>query len=134
VPVECLNLFSWHEFEVMVCGTAEVDLLILKQATKYEGISETSLSIKLFWQAMESFSHAERRLFLKFVWARSRMPQSAAKFPQPFKIHSMSKRGALPMSHTCFFQLDLPTDCETLEVMQKRLRTAFTMSGAFGNG
>jgi E3 ubiquitin-protein ligase HERC2 len=132
VPIETLHFFSWHEFEIMVCGTREVDLCVLKQATRYEGVDEGGLPVKLFWQAMESFSHAERRLFLQFVWARSRMPQSAAKFPQAFKIHGLSKRGALPMSHTCFFQLDLPTDCETLEVMQKRLRTAFTMSGAFG--
>jgi Ca2+-binding EF-hand superfamily protein len=133
VPIECFNLFSWHEFEVMVCGGADVDLQVLKQGTKYEGVSENSTPVKLFWQAMESFSQEERRLFLKFVWGRSRLPQSAAKFPQPFVIARLGS-GILPMSHTCFFRLDLPMEIEKLDLMQQRLRIAFTMSGAFGNG
>jgi len=64
------------------------------------------------------------------VWARSRLPSSAADFNQKFKLQSAVGEGPkqnpdewLPKAHTCFFSLNLPRYSSD-EVMAKQLRYA----------
>lgn len=46
--------------------------------------------MQLLWQALESFSHEDRRFFLRFVWGRSRLPADAnVSLSQPFKIQQV---------------------------------------------
>jgi hypothetical protein len=55
--------------------------------------------MQLFWKVLQEFSGQERKLFLGFVWGRSRLP---AEPSQPFTIDSGGGRNdSLPMSHTC---------------------------------
>lgn len=91
------------------------------------------VSSQCFHQVLRSLAEDEKSLFLKFVWgyglcsclcvcaprncvvvnvcSRSRLPLSEAQFTQNFKLTRMSHSNpdaALPVAHTCFFQLDLP--------------------------
>jgi hypothetical protein len=90
--------------------------------------------VKLFWEAMESFSHEERRKFLMFVWGRSRLPDAAWKFTQRFTIGATYR--PWPESHSCFFKIDLPVNGQITElhVMQERLRIAFNECTTFEQG
>ena len=90
----------------------QVDLNLLKLCTKYEGFTEESTSVQLLWQALESFNHDERSLFLRFVWGRSRLPLLVSDFESKFLVRRLRMRSAatdpndaLPVSHTCFFQV-----------------------------
>ena len=62
--------------------------------------------MKMVWQVLEEFSGQERKLFLGFVWGRSRLP---AQPSQPFTIDSGGGRSdaMLPMSHTCMVRFVL---------------------------
>ena len=68
----------------------------------------------------------QHTLFLRFVWARSRMPTSAQDIPMNFKLQS--GQGAarekpdqyLPHAQTCFFSLSLP-NYSTKEILKAKL-------------
>ena len=88
--------------------------------------------MKRFWSVLRSFDDAERSAFLRFVWARSRLPPSSAEFHQKFKIQSAVGDGPkadpdayLPKAHTCFFSLNLPR-YTSHEVMARKLRYAMS--------
>ncbi|EFC47682.1 ubiquitin protein ligase [Naegleria gruberi] len=118
------SLFSWHELERNVCGIPDVDVEKLKQHTIYEGYTIQSREIKHFWEIMQAFSPEQRSLFLKFVWGRGRMPYNESEaFSNPMKIQKLDRPNpdiVLPLSHTCFFSIELPS-YSTKEIMKEKL-------------
>ncbi|GLE01309.1 hypothetical protein PINS_up010139 [Pythium insidiosum] len=144
VPVTTLGLLTWEELEKRVCGVAEVDIELLKQNTEYdEDLSPNDEFIQRFWRVLAAMSDEDKRAFLRFVWARSRLPIGSAQFHQKFKIQSLASSASqaadnngssvaaattssgtadqqLPKSHTCFFALQLPR-YSTDEICRKQL-------------
>lgn len=126
IPYRLLSIYTWDQLEEMVCGKPIIDIVLLKSVTEYSSCSATDQHIIYFWQAMEEFSNEERSMFIRFTWGRSRLPLTADGFPQRFKLQSFGKSPAdsyLPISHTCFFSLELPR-YSTLEIMKEKLRYA----------
>merc|ERR1712066_142241 len=80
VPVPLLSLFTGFELETMVCGSPDIPLHLLKSVATYKGVEANSPLVSWFWETMEEFSNAERSLFLRFVWGRTRLPRSIADF------------------------------------------------------
>jgi len=75
---------------------------------------------------------------LKFIWGRTTIPNLNIKM----KIDKMNKQPAdnyLPVSHTCFFTLDLP-NYSSKEIMKEKLLyaiincKAIDLDGAAGEG
>jgi hypothetical protein len=95
--------------------------------TEYDGIERSAQSVNFFWEVLREFAPQQRSLFLRFVWGRSRLPASG-EF-RKFKLTKLNKGGNiddyLPVSHTCFFQLDLPS-YSTKEIMRDKLLYAIT--------
>jgi len=121
VPANMLSLFSGYDLELMVCGNPMVDLKVLRKHTQYRHISAGSTLIKNLWKCLESFNMEERQLFLRFVWGRSRLPVSEGDWTQEFTVLALNAGDdKLPISHTCFFSLDLPM-YSSYEVMRKKL-------------
>ncbi|CAM9310758.1 unnamed protein product [Chrysoparadoxa australica] len=123
VPIKLLGLFTWDELEEMVCGKPVNDMGLLERVTEYSGCRKEDPHIAFFWQALKGFTTEEQALFLKFVWGRTRLPLTASQFSQRFKLQSFSRTPPddfLPISHTCFFSLELPA-YSSLEVMRSRL-------------
>jgi len=127
VPSDYLNLFSWKQVEILVCGAANIDIEILKVNTDYEGCSATDAHILLFWEALTEMIPKERTLFLKFVWGRSKLP--SGRDWRHMKITRYNPPGVvnnyLPVSHTCFFTIDLPAYTNK-ETMKNKLLYAVT--------
>lgn len=80
VPVPLLSLFTGHELETMVCGSPDIPLDLLKSVATYKGIDANAPLVHWFWDTLEGFSNAERSLFLRFVWGRTRLPRTIADF------------------------------------------------------
>ena len=79
-----------------------------------------------YFIALREFNNEERSALVRFVWGRSRLPLNSAGFTQRFKIQGFTRTPAdmyLPVSHTCFFSLELPA-YSCLEVMKEKLRYA----------
>ena len=126
VPFQLVSLYSWDQFERMVCGVPMVDIGLLRSVTEYSSCSSSDQHISFFWRCLEDFSLEERQAFLRFTWGRSRLPMNAASFSQNFKIQSFQKSPAdsyFPLAHTCFFSIELPA-YSSLEIMKAKLHYA----------
>jgi hypothetical protein len=111
IPIQLLSLFTWQELELNVCGKNKIDMQLLRENTRYQsGFSDEDEHVQMMWRVLESFSHKQRELFLRFVWGRSRLPLTSVDFQQKFVVLSCAQNNdlVLPISHTCFFQLELP--------------------------
>ena len=141
IQIDLLNLFSWRQVETLVCGTVDVDVDILKENTDYEGCGLSDQHIQYFWEVLREFSQIERSLYLKFVWGRKRLP--SGKDWSHMKVTRYNPAGPvnnyMPVSHTCFFTLDLPA-YTTKEAMRVKLIyaithcTAIDLDGSAGAG
>jgi hypothetical protein len=107
-------LFTAEELETLVCGRRELDVELLKSVTEYEGgLKDSDAHVKWFWEVLEEMGAEDRTAFLKFAWARSRMP-SKSELSTAFHLQQPSGGAAekpdsfLPSAQTCFFSLALP--------------------------
>ncbi|OMJ88244.1 hypothetical protein SteCoe_9826 [Stentor coeruleus] len=128
IPIDLLNLFSWKQVETLVCGAVDVKVDVLRANTEYSsGTNESDPHIGFFWEVLTEMTPKERQLFLRFVWGRSRLP--ASKTFTHMKISKLIPKGPvdnyLPVTHTCFFTIDLPP-YNTKEVMRLKLLYAIT--------
>jgi hypothetical protein len=122
----CQRLFTWYQLERLTCGNPVIDVALLERITQYSGCRRSDQHIEFFWQAVNEFSDEERAALIKFAWARSRLPLTPEGFSQPFKIMNFYKTPAdsyYPVSHTCFFSLELPK-YSSYEIMRDKLRYA----------
>jgi hypothetical protein len=118
LPISILNIIRWNELEEMVCGRPDVDIDLLQSTVEYErGCTSSDPHVLWFWDILKSdFSIDDKKAFIRFVWGRSRLPLNKAGFSQPFKIQGFSRSSVqggiadtyLPVSHTCFFSIELP--------------------------
>lgn len=89
---------------------------------------------------MEEFTPKEKSLFLKFVWGRSKLPPD--KNFRNMKItawHVGDPDKYLPVAHTCFFTLDLPSYTNKNAMKEKLLYAvvnckAIDLDGQAGQG
>lgn len=128
IPPRYFPLLTWKEMEMMVCGNPEIDMELLKKHTIYEGLNANSRLAKDFWHVFESFNTTERSLFLKFIWGRSRLPVSEEAFTQPMKVQKVDRSNPdnyLPLSHTCFFSIELP-NYSSRQILKDKLLYAIT--------
>jgi len=136
IPSAVLTLMRGSELERIVCGSSVVDLKLLKACTEYQSCSATDPHIEFFWQVMEEdFTEEERSLFLRFVWGRSRLPLNKSEFDRLFKIQVLSSSppdNYLPVSHTCFFSIELPRYTSRQACLEK-LRFAIHNCQDFAN-
>ena len=123
LPLEILTLLSGEELRVIICGNPDVDVDLLKRVVEYEGYKESDDVITFFWESLREMTADERKLFLQFVWARSRLPNKESDFEAPFKIMKGSEKSSdetLPSASTCFFSLTLPC-YSSKEILQRKL-------------
>ena len=134
LPYPMLALLTWDELQVQVCGRPKFDVDMLFAQTTYDECSVNDVHIQHFWRCMrERFDDAERSKFLKFVWGQSRLPLRASEFDRKFKIqryHASDAQPAkfLPISHTCFFSIELPRCaewCGSLLMVRARVLVPF---------
>ena len=119
-----LDLISYltpAAIEIRACGEKTIEVERLKAITSYPNCDNNHEIVGRFWRAFESFSSEERSLYLKFVWGRNRLPidtTDVRKHEVRLMCH-MNDKG-FPLSHTCFFQLDIPFYKDD-EICRKRL-------------
>ena len=117
VPEVCLALLTPRELELRVCGKADYTVAELREGATFEGLSSEDRRVKFLWSALEAATPKQRRLFLKFVSGRERMPVKLRVLPL---VTPQSPDAVLPRAATCFFAIELP-DYSTAEIMAKKL-------------
>merc|ERR1719362_1182539 len=132
LPLELFAIFNGSELRDMICGNPECDIDLLQRVVEYVGYNKDDDVISYFWDSLREMTDDQRKLFLQFVWARSRLPLKESDFNAPFKIHKDinnpggdSNSAALPSATTCFFTLSLP-EYNDKETLKKKLLFAIT--------
>ena len=128
IPTEIFSIFSGEEVRNKICGNPEIDVGLLQRVVEYDGYDESSPVITYFWEVLREMNDRERKLFLQFVWARSRLPLKESDFDAPFKIQKDMKtrsqgNDGLPGASTCFFSLTLP-EYKSKEILKQKLMFA----------
>ena len=94
LPAAALPLLGAAGLRAAVCGADDVDVDLLAANTELEeGLSPDAPHVLGLWRVLRSFDAAQRRAFLRFVWARSALPAAAADFTQKFKLQTMTLGG-----------------------------------------
>lgn len=120
IPPRALLLFSASQLEELVCGSPDVNVELWQQNTEASGVSAETVA--LFWRVMKSLTPKEQSGFIRFAWGRSRLPARKEDFITKMRLTS-GGRAAMPVSHTCFFSIELP-EYRTEEEMRHGLLTA----------
>jgi len=133
LPVELFPLFTANELEHLLCGNSVVDIDLIRRCAEYEDLDPNSTLVQQFWEVLHEMTDEDKTSFLRFVWARSRMPSSTKDFPMNFKLQRLQGLSAhqtdtyLPHAQTCFFSLALPT-YSSKEIMREKLLYAIKNS------
>ena len=110
-----IKFLTPSDLEKKICGDQHFNLALLKSMTIYTDYSQDVLTINYFWKFLEECSLEDKLNYIKFVWGRSRLPKDEKGFGD--QKHEIMKNydadfngnnAHLPISHTCFFQLELP--------------------------
>ena len=83
------QLFRPEEIELLVCGSPLVDLGELQKVTVYDGYTSQDVTVRLFWEIIESFSLEQQKSLLMFVTGSDRIPVGGA-MELNFKVSKLS--------------------------------------------
>ncbi|XP_046678623.1 E3 ubiquitin-protein ligase HECW2 isoform X2 [Homalodisca vitripennis] len=138
VDPRLVSVFDARELELVIAGTAEIDLTDWRTHTEYRsGYHDNHPVIVWFWSAMERFSNEQRLRLLQFVTGTSSVPYEGfaalrgSTGPRKFCVEKWGKPNSLPRAHTCFNRLDLPP-YPTPEILYEKLLLAVEETNTFG--
>eukprot|EP00042_Codosiga_hollandica_P054987 m.757622 g.757622 ORF g.757622 m.757622 type:complete len:1791 (-) comp59025_c0_seq1:4360-9732(-) len=122
-PLELLSIFTPQMLQVLTAGSTEKisaeDLTKYLRASMTGGLTPTILG--WFVQVVSEMESEEQQLLLLFVTGSSVLPIGGLeRLNPPLTVRGLQDRkDCLPLSHTCFHMLDLPTysDIATLRTM-----------------
>ena len=109
ISIDTLQILNWRQLEQILCGKKIFDINDFKQHTSYDGYEKDDPIIKWFWEWFENISEEEKFKYLRFVSGRSRLPQTSLGYNYTHKINRVYNQNLYPTSHTCFFNLHLPS-------------------------
>lgn len=138
VDARLVSVFDARELELVIAGTAEIDINDWRINTEYRsGYHDNHQVIIWFWQVIEKFTNEQRLRLLQFVTGTSSIPFEGfaalrgSTGPRRFCIEKWGKPNALPRAHTCFNRLDLPP-YTTPELLYEKLLLAVEETNTFG--
>jgi len=132
-----INLFDARELELVISGTADIDIEDWRKNTEYRsGYHGNHKVIRWFWKGVRSFDNEQRLRLLQFVTGTSSIPYEGfaalrgSTGPRKFCIERWGEFSKLPRAHTCFNRLDLPL-YRTYEELLEKLTFAVEESETF---
>ncbi|XP_023700352.2 E3 ubiquitin-protein ligase HECW2 isoform X3 [Paramormyrops kingsleyae] len=138
VDARLVSVFDARELELVIAGTAEIDLGDWRSNTEYRGgYHDNHIVIRWFWAAVERFNNEQRLRLLQFVTGTSSIPYEGfaalrgSNGPRRFCVEKWGKITALPRAHTCFNRLDLPA-YPSFSMLYEKMLTAVEETSTFG--
>ncbi|XP_010883997.2 E3 ubiquitin-protein ligase HECW1 isoform X2 [Esox lucius] len=138
VDSRLLSVFDARELELVIAGTAEIDLHDWRNNTEYRGgYHDGHIVMRWFWGAVEHFNNEQRLRLLQFVTGTSSVPYEGfaalrgSNGLRRFCIEKWGKVTSLPRAHTCFNRLDLPP-YPSYALLYEKLLIAVEETSTFG--
>uniref|UniRef100_A0A0L8FP38 HECT-type E3 ubiquitin transferase n=1 Tax=Octopus bimaculoides TaxID=37653 RepID=A0A0L8FP38_OCTBM len=119
-----------EEVEMLVCGSPTLNMRELRQVATYDGYNAADVTVKYFWDVVYKFPTELQKKLLLFTTGSDRVPIGGMS-DMTFKITRVEDQTLLPMSHTCFNQLVLPS-YKSKKMMKMKLLTAIENAEGFG--
>jgi hypothetical protein len=117
---------------MLICGASVVKIASLQANTEYRNYEASDTAVKHFWAALETFTQAELRLFLRFFSGRSRAPADKTWGMKLLLMKSNRGDSHLPVAHTCQASIEWP-NYSTEEIATDKLRKAILLCGSMEN-
>jgi len=136
VPIELLQEFEPEEIEQVISGTTGINLEDLKANTTYKTFTESSPTVKYFWEIVGSMTSDQLKQLLLFVTGSTKVPIGGfahllgSNGPEKFLIQQKETPG-LPTAHSCFNRLELCV-YKSMEVLKRDLLLAISETKGFG--
>ncbi len=137
IPLDALSFFSPSDLESWLCGKPDFDVEVLKAHTVYDGsLTSKTPHVQFFWNVLNEMTLEQKTQFLKFSWARSRLPSAAQfgatrfKIAEPKPIFLQNPDIYLPSANTCFFTISLPP-YSSQEILKQKLLYAIKVGLIF---
>ncbi|CAL8317389.1 unnamed protein product, partial [Gadus morhua 'NCC'] len=138
VDSRLVSVFDARELELVIAGTAEIDLHDWRNNTEYRGgYHDGHMVIRWFWGVVERFNNEQRLRLLQFVTGTSSVPYEGftalrgSNGLRRFCIEKWGKITSLPRAHTCFNRLDLPP-YPSCNMLYDKLLIAVEETSTFG--
>ncbi|XP_033914568.2 E3 ubiquitin-protein ligase HECW1 isoform X2 [Acipenser ruthenus] len=138
VDSRLVSVFDARELELVIAGTAEIDLNDWRNNTEYRGgYHDGHIVIRWFWGTVERFNNEQRLRLLQFVTGTSSVPYEGfaalrgSNGLRRFCIEKWGKITSLPRAHTCFNRLDLPP-YPSYTMLYEKLLIAVEETSTFG--
>ncbi|KAM4705947.1 E3 ubiquitin-protein ligase HECW1 [Rhinophrynus dorsalis] len=138
VDSRLVSVYDARELELVIAGTAEIDLNDWRNNTEYRGgYHDGHIVIRWFWAAVERFNNEQRLRLLQFVTGTSSVPYEGfaalrgSNGLRRFCIEKWGKITSLPRAHTCFNRLDLPP-YPSYSMLHEKLLIAVEETSTFG--
>ncbi|XP_067107827.1 E3 ubiquitin-protein ligase HECW1 [Osmerus mordax] len=138
VDSRLVSVFDARELELVIAGTAEIDVSDWRTNTEYRGgYHDSHIVIRWFWGAVERFNNEQRLRLLQFVTGTSSVPYEGfaalrgSNGLRRFCIEKWGKVTSLPRAHTCFNRLDLPP-YPSYTMLFEKLLVAVEETSTFG--
>ncbi|XP_062866985.1 E3 ubiquitin-protein ligase HECW2 isoform X2 [Trichomycterus rosablanca] len=103
VDARLVSVFDARELELVIAGTAEIDLADWRNNTEYRGgYHDNHIVIRWFWAAVERFNNEQRLRLLQFVTGTSSIPYEGfaslrgSNGPRRFCVEKWGKITSLP--------------------------------------
>lgn len=127
MPSELLTDLSVADMHTALCGVATISALDWRKYTDVDPALPQEL-VRDFWSIVGEMDQSWRGKLLFFAVCATSPPPGGFQnlLPNRFRLTTepgMSP-GALPVAHSCFSTLVLPTDCRDYEDLRHRIRTA----------
>ncbi|CAL8311026.1 unnamed protein product [Merluccius merluccius] len=138
VDSRLVSVFDARELELVIAGTAEIDLHDWRSNTEYRGgYHDSHIVMRWFWGAVEHFNNEQQLRLLQFVTGTSSVPYEGfaslrgSNGLRRFCIEKWGKVTSLPRAHTCFNRLDLPP-YPSYTMLYEKLLIAVEETSTFG--
>jgi len=109
-------------------GERLIDISVLKLHTNFHDSLKAEVK-QWFWEVLSEMEEEDKRLYLKFVNGRSKLPTNMATVRyKHYVTYQHGGDGVLPQAHVCYFQIDLP-NYSSKDIVRQRLLTAIRLCG-----
>lgn len=128
------DICTHTELEIVINGSPDVgDISDLRMHTEYRGeYNDEHHVIQWFWNIVSSFTAAQHRKLLHFITGSDRVPVGGLQHLNFIIQPTLSPAESIPVSHTCFNILDLPSTYTSEESLRGKIIIALEHHQGFG--
>lgn len=128
--VPFLSLLSHADWRVFLCGETSINGPQVVSCLVFQGFPKKSGLPDWLKEILLSSSEDHLRQFLVFMTGSPSLPAAGTSSKVEITVRHQARSGALPIAHTCFFQLDIP-DYKSKEILQSKLLYAIQNVNTF---